>query len=121
MMTSSITAGHTVTQNAWSRPSTAYAGVAACALIFGALVGVAGLVMTIKGSINKQPDDIIDPAESSTLPILGPIFLAIGVLFLLAGISMCMYARYPMRRRAGANREQAGIEDCEDESRCPQD
>jgi len=121
MMTSSITAGHTVTQNAWSRPSSAYTGVAACALIFGLLVGVAGLVMTIQATRDILPEDLESPeAKASVLPILGPIFLAIGVFFLLTGISMCMYARYPMRRRPD-NREQAGVEDCKDESRCPQD
>lgn len=123
MMTSSITAGHTVTTSAWNHPSTAYTGVAACALIFGLLFGVAGLIMTITGAndANIAPEEVLiaegRDTSSPLLDIIGPVFLGVGVASLIAGVSMCMYARYPTRRgqaaRAAANR---GREDCEDQT-----
>jgi len=131
MMTSSITAGHTVTTSAWNHPSTAYtglignynSGVAACALIFGLLFGVAGLIMTITGAndANIAPEEVLiaegRDTSSPLLDIIGPVFLGVGVASLIAGVSMCMYARYPTRRgqgaRAAANR---GREDCEDQT-----
>jgi len=121
MMTSSITAGHTVTSSSWNHPSTAYTGVAACALIVGLLLGVAGLIMTITGAndANIAPEEVLlaegRELSSPLLDIIGPVFLGVGVASLIAGVSMCMYARYPTRRgqpaRAAANR---GNEDCED-------
>jgi len=62
MMTSSITAGHTVTSTSWNHPSTAYTGVAACALVFGVLFGVAGLIMTITGAndANIAPAEVLE-------------------------------------------------------------
>jgi len=123
MMTSSITAGHTVTSTSWNHPSTAYTGVAACALVFGVLFGVAGLIMTITGAndANIAPAEVLEAelgeVGSPLLDIIGPVFLGVGVASLIAGVSMCMYARYPTRRgqaaRAAANR---GNEDCEDQT-----
>lgn len=121
MMTSSITAGHTVTSTSWNHPSTAY--TAACALVFGVLFGVAGLIMTITGAndANIAPAEVLEAelgeVGSPLLDIIGPVFLGVGVASLIAGVSMCMYARYPTRRgqaaRAAANR---GNEDCEDQT-----
>jgi len=126
MMTSSITAGHTVTTNSWNHPSTAYTGVAACALVFGILFGVAGLIMTITGAndANIAPAEVLEAERgevgSPLLDIIGPVFLGVGVAALIAGVSMCMYARYPTRRgqaaRAAANRNNAGAEDYEDQT-----
>jgi len=126
MMTSSITAGHTVTSSAWNHPSTAYTGVAACALVFGLLFGVAGLIMTITGAneANIAPQEVLEAegrgADSPLLDIMGPVFLGVGVAALIAGVSMCMYARYPMRGRdptaRGNYRANAGSEDCEDQT-----
>lgn len=125
MMTSSITAGHTVTSSAWNHPSTAYTGVAACALVFGLLFGVAGLIMTITGAneANIAPQEVLEAEgraqDSPLLDIIGPVFLGVGVAALLAGLTMCMYARYPMRRDPAARgnyRANAGSEDCEDQT-----
>jgi len=123
MITSSITAGHTVTGSSWNHPSTAYTGVAACALIFGIIFGVCGLIMTITGAndSNIAPEDVMlkegRELSSPWLDIVGPIFLGLGIAALIAGVSMCMYARYPPTR----NRQQArpvcsGSPDCEDQT-----
>ena len=72
--------------------------------------------MTITGINhgNRAPEEVLDPEDDSPLlDIMGPIFLAVGVASLIAGVSMCMYARYPPVRRnlagrAAANREEAG-------------
>jgi len=123
MMTSSITAGHTVTTNTWNHPSTAYTGVAACALILGVLLGVAGLIMTITGAndANIAPEEVMleqgRELSSPLLDIIGPVFLAVGVASLIAGVSMCMYARYPTRRGQAARAAvQRGTDDCEDQT-----
>ena len=93
-------------------------GVAACALVFGVLFGVAGLIMTITGAndANIAPAEVLEAERgevgSPLLDIIGPVFLGVGVAALIAGVSMCMYARYPTRRglaaRAAANRNNAG-------------
>ena len=93
-------------------------GVAACALVFGVLFGVAGLIMTITGAndANIAPAEVLEAelgeVGSPLLDIIGPVFLGVGVASLIAGVSMCMYARYPTRRgqaaRAAANRGNAG-------------
>lgn len=122
MMTSSITAGHTVTHNTWQHPSTAYTGIAACALIMGALFGIAGLIMTITGAndANIAPEEVLIAegrgVHSPLLDIMGPIFLGVGVASLIAGVSMCMYARYPTRRAARATAANRGSTDCEDQT-----
>lgn len=124
MMTSSITAGHTVTSSTWNHPSTAYTGVAACALIMGFLLGVSGLIMTITGAndANIAPEEVLlaegRGVSSPLLDIIGPVFLGVGVASILAGVSMCMYSSYPTKRgqaarAAAANR---GKEDCEDQT-----
>jgi len=78
--------------------------------------------MTITGINhgNRAPEEVTRD-DSPLLDIMGPIFLAIGVASLIAGVSMCMYARYPPVRRnlagrATANREEAGCDDCEDQT-----
>jgi len=87
--------------------------------------------MTITGINhgNRAPEEVIEDqgGDSPLLDIMGPIFLAVGVASLIAGVSMCMYARYPPVRRnlagrATANREEAemynrkGCDDCEDQT-----
>jgi uncharacterized membrane protein len=116
MVTTSITAGHTTTsRGTWTHPSTAYTGIAACALILGLCLGVSGLIMTITNLNNANiapPEEITDSESSSPImDILGPVFLGVGVASLIAGVSMCMYARYPLRRRLRTGQRAPGCED----------
>ena len=61
--------------------------------------------MTITGAneANIAPQEVLEAegrgADSPLLDIMGPVFLGVGVAALIAGVSMCMYARYPMRGR----------------------
>jgi len=117
MMSTAITSGHTATSS-WVHPATAYTGLAACALVLGVCLGVSGLIMTITSQNNERPpeadvDAMTGEPLDPTIDILGPVFLGIGIVALLIGVSMCMWARYPPRTNQ-RSRAATGSLECAD-------